>query len=169
LAVGDDLSMIAGEGPGLEPEGAPDRLAQQRLLKAGIPTCWVAIAPDGQVCYMQWLIAPLSNDRIAAQWGHLFPPLAKTEALLEGAYTSHAYRGKGIMAHAMARIAEQARAFGARWVNTFAGISNVASLKGCKKAGFAPYVRRADVWRLLMRRLAFEPLPDGTPYPFDVT
>jgi GNAT superfamily N-acetyltransferase len=161
--------MIDEAGPGLEPATLPDRLAQQWLLKAGMPTCWVAIAPDGKVCYMQWLIAPVSNDRIAAQWGDLFQPLAKDEALLEGAYTSHAYRGQGIMPHAMARIAEQAGAFGARWVNTFVGLSNVASLKGCKKAGFAPYVRRTDAWWLLLRRLSFVPLPDGTPYPFDVT
>ncbi|MFN2570051.1 MAG: GNAT family N-acetyltransferase [Gemmatimonadales bacterium] len=167
LQPGDDLAMLDIVGNGQSPELVPGLLAQQRLLHANIPTCWVAIAPDGRVCYMQWLIASKNNHRIRAQWGDLFPPLAADEALLEGAYTGAAYRGQGIMPHAMARIAEAARAFGARWVSTFVGDYNLASLKGCKKAGFVPYLKRVESWLLLRRTTEFTPLPTGTPYPFD--
>ena len=63
------------------------------------------------------------------------------------------------MAHAMARIAEEARCLGARWVVTFVGADNVASLKGCRKAGFSPYVERRESWRLFRRRVRCTPLP----------
>lgn len=153
LRPDDDLSMLADDRG--DPSKAFGRQAQRRLVAANIPTCWIAAAPDGKVCYMQWLMAPRENDRIRAQWGDLFPQLGPDEALLEGAYTDHAYRGQGIMAHAMSRIAEQAREFGARWVVTFVGKSNIASLKGCAKAGFVPYLERSESWRLLRRRVRF--------------
>ena len=157
LAPGDDLSMIAHDTG--DPATAYSRQSQRRLVAADIPTCWVAIAPDGKVCYMQWLISPADNHRMQAYWGDLFPRLRPDEALLEGAFTGDAYRGQGIMPHAMSRIAEQAGAFGARWVVTFVGEANIASLKGCKKAGFVPYVARTESWRLLTRRVRFAQLP----------
>jgi GNAT superfamily N-acetyltransferase len=169
LSPSDDLSMLSLESSKLDRAMTRGRSAQWRLVQANLPRCWVAIGPDGKVCYMQWLIAPSDNQRVAARWGDLFPQLEPDEALLEGAYTGDAYRGQGIMAYAMSCIAEQAREFGTRWVNTFVGVSNVASLKGCKKAGFMPYVRRTESWWLLHRRVRFERLPEGTPYPFDLT
>jgi GNAT superfamily N-acetyltransferase len=108
---------------------------------------------------MQWLILPRDNPRIRARWGDLFPPLGPDEALLEGAYTAETHRGRGIMAHAMARIAEQAQCLGARWAITFVGAGNLPSLKGCRKAGFAPYVERCESWRLFRRRVRCTPLP----------
>ena len=167
LESSDDLSILETATPGLSRPAVSGRLSQRRLIAANLPTCWVAIGPDGKVCYMQWLIAPKDNARIRALWGDLFPQLGAGEALLEGAYTGDAYRGQGIMAHAMSRIAEQAGEFGASWVHTFVGQSNVASLKGCKRAGFVPFQRRKEVWRLLRRTVEFAPVPEGTPYPFN--
>jgi len=158
LRSDDDLSILNIDEPGLTSQVLFERLSQRRLINAGLPTCWVAIAPDGKVCYMQWLVAASDNDRIRAQWNDLFPQLGPGEALLEGAFTGDAYRGQGIMAHAMSRIALAARDFGARWVHTFVGSTNTPSLKGCQKAGFVPFQQRSEVWRLLRRRVAFTPL-----------
>ena len=157
LAPGDDLSFL-DPAPGLAAHEARNRTAQRRLLAAGIPTCWVAVGPDDTPCYMQWLILPRDNARIRARWGDLFPALAPGEALLEGAYTAESHRGRGVMAHAMARIAEQARCLGARRVITFVGRDNVASLKGCSKAGFTPWTERQETWRLFRRRVRLAPL-----------
>ena len=110
------------------------------------------------VCYMQWLIAARDNARVHARWGGLFPELKPHEALLEGAYTAESHRGKGVMSHAMALIAEKARDFGAHHVLTFVDRKNVASLKGCEKAGFAPYIQRRETWSLFRRRVHFLPL-----------
>ena len=77
---------------------------------------------------------------------------------LEGAYTPEEYRGQGIMTGAMAQIAERGRVLEARWVITFVDEGNAASLKGCERAGFTPYVRRREAFRLFVRRVAFTPL-----------
>ncbi len=158
LRPDDDLSFIADD-PELPAQAAREHIDQRLLLNADIPTCWIAVDSDGTACYMQWLIAARDNARIQAWWGGLFPELRPDEALLEGAYTADSHRGKGIMAHAMALIAEQARDFGAQHVITFVVKDNIASLKGCERAGFAPYIDREDSWTLFS---SARPLP--TPY-----
>jgi RimJ/RimL family protein N-acetyltransferase len=133
-------------------------LATRRAhLEAGIPQCYVAVdARDGTPCYFQWLMGAQQNDKIQAHFGEgWFPVLKPDEAILENAYTPVAYRGKGIMSEAMARIAELARGLGSRYVMTFVEVNNIASLKGCQKAGFAPYLLRTEsrtCFHLLRRR-----------------
>lgn len=141
---------------------------RQDFLSASIPTCYVATTSDGDPCYIQWLMAPSHNNQIQAYFKGLFPILKQDEALLEYAYTLEKYRGQKIMPSAMAQFAEKAADFGARWVITFVGQDNIPALKGCKSAGFYPYLIRQERWRLFRRSLTFTPLPDGTPYPFDV-
>ena len=71
------------------------------------------------------------------------------------------------MAYAMALIAESAADLGVRSVVTFVGEDDIAALKGCKKAGFWPYTRRREIYRLGRRQVRYQPVPPGTPYPFD--
>lgn len=153
--------------PGSASDAEWIRRNQLRLVAARIPTCWIATDPDGAPCYMQWLITSTDNPRIRSQWRGVFPQLGPQEALLEGAYTPETHRGLGIMANAMARIAEKGRELGARWVITFVDAENVASLKGCKKAGFHPYVERRLTWRLGRRRVVFTPLPEGFRFDYE--
>ena len=153
----DDLSFLAAV-PGLDQPAAWGRLNQRRLLAANLPTCWIATEPDGTVCYMQWLLGAQDNARVQAQWGGLFPVLQQNEALLEGAYTAETHRGQGVMAHSMAKIAAAAQDLGAQYVITFVDHTNVPSLKGCEKAGFAPYVKRTERWLLFRRRVRFAPV-----------
>jgi GNAT superfamily N-acetyltransferase len=114
-------------------------------------------------CYVQWLLAPRDNALIAKLGG--FPQLADGEALLENAYTPPAYRGLGVMAAAMAQIAKRAGDFGASNVLTFVATDNIASLKGCQRAGFYPHLlhRRTRLGFGLVTRDRFETLPEGDP------
>jgi GNAT superfamily N-acetyltransferase len=155
LAEADDLSALDPEA-GLSADEAFARLVQRRLLRSGLQTCYVAIAPDGKPCYMQWIIPPTGNARLRAVFGNLYPVLGPEEALLEGAYTFDAYRGQGIMGAAMTQVAEQAARFGGRWVITFVDERNPASVKGCVRAGFAPYLKRYERFRLFFRKVTFE-------------
>ena len=164
LAETDDLSSLE-HTPGLPADEAFWRLAQRRLLQSGLRTCYVAIAPEGKPCYMQWVIPPAENDRVRAFFGNLYPVLAPGEALLEGAYTPDSYRGKGIMGAAMSEVAERAADFGARWVITFVDEHNPASIKGCVRAGFAPYLKRNESFRLFHRRVTFDQLRPGDSAP----
>lgn len=164
----DDLSFIDINRPGISSTTAFDCLHQINMLKAGIQICYLALDHNDQPCYMQWLIPSNENDKIQALFGDIFPRLEKDEALLEAAYTVEDRRGQGVMASAMAQIAERANELGVRQVITFVGEGHMASLKGCKKAGFVPYVRRREIYRLFRRKVTFTPLPEGTPYPFEL-
>lgn len=118
---------------------------------------------DGSPCYVQWLLKPAQNDFIRRL--NTFPLLKEDEALLENAYTPPSHRGLGIMSAAMALIAEQGATFGARSVMTFVGTDNIASLKGCQRAGFAPdmlYYRDDHLFGVI-RRNRYVPLPADDP------
>jgi GNAT superfamily N-acetyltransferase len=160
LSASDDLCALDSE-PGLSADEAFWRLGQRRLLESGLQTCYVAIAPENRPCYMQWVIPARENDRLKSVFGNLYPELAPDEALLEGAYTPQAYRGKGIMSAAMAQIAQRAAEHGARWVITFVDEQNEASLKGCLRAGFSPYLRRHEKFRVFHRAVSFVPIPSA--------
>lgn len=164
LSPSDDLSALDPRTPGISSEEMYWRLAQQRLLQSGLRTCYVAIGPDGKPCFMQWVVLSSDNDRLRSTFGNLYPTLAPDEALLEGAFTPETSRGLGVMSAAMAQIAQRAADGGARWVITFVDESNVASVKGCLRAGFAPYVKRREKFRLFRRQVSFASIqPDGTP------
>src|SRR5499427_2865686 len=144
----DDLSFIDINEPGVSSASALDRLHQINMLKAQIRTCYLALSPDGRPCYMQWLIPSSENDKIQAFYGDIFPRLNEDEALLEGAYTAEYCRGQGVMASAMARISDERYDPSSPQIITFVGERHIASLKGCKKAGFVPYVRRREIYSL---------------------
>jgi hypothetical protein len=121
--------------------------------------CFVATAPDGRACFLQWLFDHRDNAALAGHFGDSFPVLQRDEALLEGAYTPAPFRGLKIMPAAMARIAEHAAGPGARYVHTFVGTENLPSLKGCVRAGFSPHQWRVQRLRLFGRHTRFGPLP----------
>jgi len=152
---------------GVKTEGVLDRMQRIALLNAGVATCFVAASPQGEPCYMQWLIGRSENDKMQALFRGRFPILKDNEALLEGAFTVEKFRGMGIMAAAMSCIAEKATDIGARNVITFVSDDNVPSLKGCKRAGFYPYVVRKALWKFFRTRTVFAELPPGTPYAFE--
>ncbi len=167
LGPGEELDFLALDDTDLSDDAAHTILQQRRLLDSQVGTCWIAVDPDGRPAYMQCLILPEHNDRLGGLFGDLYPRLRPGQALLEGAYTPPDFRGKGIMAHAMALIAESATDLGVRSVVTFVGEDNIASLKGCKKAGFWPYTRRLEIYRYGRRQVRYAPIPPGTPYAFD--
>jgi hypothetical protein len=136
-------------------------------FEAGLATCYVATCGDGDVCYVQWLIDWSQNALLERAFAGLCPPLRPGEALLEWAYTFTKFRGRGIMADAMSQICNFGAAAGVRWILTFVDVDNVPSLRGCRSAGFRPYRRRIEQWRLLRCRASFESLREGARFPFE--
>ena len=134
-----------------------DRTQRERFLQLPIGTCYVAADGDADICYMQWLVGPDHNDVLAAHTN--LPRLEHGEALLENAFTPAAHRGKGIMSAAMAQIAAHGADLGARFVLTVVREANAASLKGCVRAGFEPYMLKLDGWRMLHRDIRYTDLP----------
>ena len=151
-----DIPILFGsDGEQLSGGAMRQRAMGLRMVKSGLRTCYVAVTDDNSPCYVQWLIGSTENDRVRALFGDRFPVLSSDEMLLEGAFTLEDWRGKGIMAAAMAQIAAKATDHGARWVITVVLTSNIPSIKGCKKAGFEPYLSRHDRWRCFKRRSTF--------------
>src|SRR3954453_4128523 len=74
LRPDDDLSFIA-DVPGLTPRAAQMRMDQRWLMSGDLPTPWVAVDPDGAVCFMTFLLTARDNEAIRARWGGLLPQL----------------------------------------------------------------------------------------------
>ena len=148
-------------------EAIKERARRKLFLREEIPTCYVAVTEGGHPTYMQWLMGPDQNDAIQSYFSGGFPILKHDEALLEFAFSLEKYRGMRVMQHAMAEIAMKGRDLGARFVLTFVKQDNIPSLKGCKHAGFFPYMIRVYRWRFFRRSSEFEMLPSNTPYFFD--
>jgi GNAT superfamily N-acetyltransferase len=155
-----DVSAVLDVDADLTADEKWDRATRRRLLEAGIGRPHVAVTADDEACYTQWLFTSDENDDIARHFGGIFPRLDEDTALLEGAFTPVAWRGKGVMSAAMSRIAERAAPLGARFVITFVGTDNPASLRGCHKAGFANYVLRTQRFRLGRQAVEFAAVDD---------
>ena len=166
----DVRPMIDSDLESLLPTGEGDHaekldVARRRAFVERCPQgCFVAIDQrDGAPCYMQWLIGAADNPFIRRMGG--FPQLQEQEALLENAYTPAKYRGLGIMSAAMALIAERGHDLGADYVLTFVDQHNIASLKGCQRAGFFPHLlhQKAQIGFGIFARDTFETLAEGDP------
>lgn len=163
-ASDSDLERILS-GSGVTDSGEQQELNARRSFAAKVDGgAYVAIDErNGTPCYVQWLLGPEKNGVIGEIGG--FPMLSEGEALLEDAYTPPSHRGLGIMSAAMALIAERGVDLGARRVITFVGVDNIASLKGCKKAGFYPYLEHTQTnWLFGIHSVdRFQPLPASDP------
>jgi hypothetical protein len=130
------------------------------ILRANIPTCYVAITASGEICYMQWLVEQSDLERFRPFFDGELGNLRKDEVLLEFAYTFEQFRGQKIMPAAMAAIAEKGLSSGARYAVTYVQKDNIAALKGCAAAGFSPYMIRDERWRIFSFKESFRTLPD---------
>jgi hypothetical protein len=151
--------------PGDIPAIVAERPRRLPALRANIPTCYVATAEDGSICYMQWLIQADQQDLLRPYFKGQLAGYENDTVLLEFAYTFLRFRGQGIMGAAMAEIAENALPLGARWAITYVNGGNVTSLKGCANAGFRPYMIRAEKWRGFRLSQCFRVADNALPYP----
>lgn len=125
-----------------------------------IPEAYVAVDKNGSIIYRQWLIGSQYNEEIAKFWDGRYPWLKDDEALSENLFTIPAFRGNGILSEALSRITVKARDFGANHAISFVDVNNIGSLRGCRNAGFYPYVLRREKWLLGKRTVTFPPLTE---------
>lgn len=159
----DDMPALLGLDGSMSARGPYVRMHRLNFAGRGVGRCYVAVTENGEPCYMQWLIPSSQNAEVKEYFHGIFPRLEPNEALLEYAFTPESHQRMGIMAAAMARIAERAREFDADRIVTFVDAENVAALKGCHRAGFQRHLIRRDRWRLFLRRVSFEVIPEGEP------
>jgi hypothetical protein len=150
--------------PGLTEKDKSDLLNRLEHVHAHIPTCYVAVTPNGVPVFIGWLMAHTENEKIQAYFNGIFPLLTPDAALLENVLTLVGFRRQGVMKAAVALIAERGTDIGAKRVIVFVEEHNIASLRGMKQVGFSPYVLRHEKWFLFHRTLTFTKLPENTPY-----
>ncbi len=167
IASAEDLSKVLSlSQPGLSLADQQAISVRMNHAAQDLGRAFVAIQADGHPCFIQWVLSKADNSRIATFFDGRFPPLKEGEALFENAFTPPAFRGLGIMPAAMSGIAESLGREGFHAGLTFVASDNIPSLKGCRLAGFHPYLLRRDISLLrgLFRRrkfLAADPIIDG--------
>lgn len=149
------------------PEILRARPGRLLILRANIPTCYLAVTASGEIGYMQWLIARSELERFKPFFDGELKDLTEDEVLLEFAYTFEGLRGQKIMGAAMAAIAEKGLLSGARFAITYVQKDNIPALKGCAAAGFFPYMIRVEKWRAFSFKESFRNLPKGAQSPFE--
>ena len=157
LQPGDDLSLIADE-PGLSEEVARHRADERWLLESDLPAPYVAVDPDGAVCFIAYLFTAEDNPAMQALWGPLAPRLEADEALVEGIFTSDRHRGLGVFMDAGTKILDQAREMGMRYALGFAGVKNLGTFKVAERAGWKRRYKREERWRLGRQSVRFTTL-----------
>lgn len=129
----------------------------RHLLESGLQTCYVGVTDDGPV-YMQFLVTADQNDRLAAIFGDLFPPLANDEGLLEFAFTLKEQRTRPVMPSVLVRLLEIAADEGITRVVTYVPSGHVNFVRFFLRLGFVPFAARIEKYRLLRRTIEFRPL-----------
>ena len=158
LKAADVPQILGTDDESLTPEEKWDRIRRRQLVESGAGAAYVAVTTEDVPCYVQWLFTHEDNGFVQTYFRGSFPVLSPDTALLENAFTPVAFRGQRIMSAAMSQIAEQAAPLGARYVVTFVGVDNVASIKGCNRAGFEIYTNRFEKWRGFRRSIEFQPV-----------
>ena len=156
--------------PGDFPAIVAERPRRLPVLLDNIPGGYVAVTETGELAFMIWLVFSREWPRFKRHFkGEIAEPLDSDECMLEFAYTFEKFRALGVMGAAMVMIAEEAVKLqpSVRWAYNYIRLSNEASLKGCRNAGFRPYLRREERWRAMRLRQKFVPLIPGSPFPFE--
>jgi RimJ/RimL family protein N-acetyltransferase len=134
-----------------------DVRVRQGLCDLGIETLHVARSADGAPMFVQWCISREQQRPLSAANPGYFRELASGQVLFEAGYTFPAFRRMGVMTDGLGQVLRFAAEAGAETVFTYVVADNLASLRGCGRAGFALDHVRVDRWRMGVRRSWFEP------------
>ena len=153
-----DVDKVFEHGQRKEVE--PDAVAyQEKILNSKAPEHYVAVDQEDNPAYIQCLVRSDASDQFKDEFGEYFPDVQPNEILMDGAFMSRAYMGKKIMPEALSRVSESGRDKKTTHAITLVEMDNTASLKGCYRAGFHPYLLREVRWRLFREDITYKPTP----------
>jgi len=148
---GEDLSML---------------LARRRLWDAGFTQAYVGVTEDNRLCYLGWIIDGATQRRhLIDFFAGTFPPIGRTEMLIEASWIPPWARGNGVMAPALNALARAGARPDTTRIITFVQDTNLASTIGVMRSGMAPYITRLEHWRLLRNSIEWlgAPAADDVP------
>jgi len=129
------------------------------LLKANIPTCYVAVTDDDIPCYRQWFMQPCDNDKIQAFFKYNFPILKEDDCIFERSHAIKKFRGLNLMPKVHYLMQKKALDLGYKWVVGCIPIENSLSLRGVLKSNGKPYKLQATKRRFFIRRTLYIDIP----------
>lgn len=134
------------------------RLVEKAWLMSGIKTCYVTETEEKSPCHLQWMIGPEENSRLLRFTGGGLPHMNDTDIILENAFTTEAYRRKGIEMWTVKQLLEKAVVCGATRVILFVRDTNTVTRKIVGRLGFVPYLEKTDRRFLFFRKITFKPI-----------
>jgi hypothetical protein len=133
-------------------------LVEKAWLMTGMKTCYVTETEDKTPCHLQWMIGPEENNRLSKFIGDSLPRISDKEVLLENAFTTEAYRRRGIEMWTVKQLLKKATARGAERVILFIRDTNTVTQKIVQRLGFVPYLEKMDRRFLFFRKINFQPI-----------
>lgn len=155
-----DLEYLVGEAGAdpTDPQDRADRRVQARIAaKLGTRCCYVADSDDGHPGFVQYLFMSDDNELFQATYSHTGPPLGDDEAMVEFLYVAPAARTMSFVTECMLLVIEQARAQGARSVQTWPNAGNRGALMASHLVGFRPFGVRHSRYRLFRKSTTYQP------------
>ena len=140
------------------PPDIKHRLVEKAWLMSGIKTCYVTETEEKIPCHLQWMIGPEENSRLLRFTGGGLPHMSDNDILLENAFTTEAYRRKGIEMWTVKQLLEKAVVCGAARVILFVRDTNTLTRKIVRRLGFVPYLEKTDRRILFLRKTTFQPI-----------
>jgi hypothetical protein len=130
-----------------------DLLQRKWFYDCGFHDCYVGRTADGgDLCYIQWLVSRKDESALNKGFQGRLPNLKEDEILVENAFTFKRYRGNGVYPSALVRLAEISRGKGFKRMLVYVKKDNIASLRGCEKAGFEVFERVPEVKFLFLTK-----------------
>ena len=128
------------------------------MAMSDIKTCYVTETEEKIPCHLQWMIGPEENSRLLRFTGGGLPPMSDSDMILENAFTTEAYRRKGIEMWTVKQLLEKAVVCGAARVILFVRDTNTVTRKIVERLGFVPYLEKTDRRFLFFRKITFQPI-----------
>ncbi len=136
------------------------RLVGKAWLMSGIKTCYVTETEEKIPCHLQWMIGPEENNRLLQFTGGGLPRISDNDVILENAFTTEAYRRRGIELWTVKQLLAKAVACGAGRVILFVRDTNTVTQKIVRRLGFVPYLEKTDRRFLFLRKITFQPISE---------
>jgi GNAT superfamily N-acetyltransferase len=143
------LEMAGSEGR----DSAYELIGRKLFYDSGFRDCYVARSVDtNELCFVEWMISQKDCQRLYRDFGNMLPRLERWDVWAENSYTFKKYRGKKVYPSVLVELADIARNKGFKRMLTYVRGDNIASMKGCEKAGFQVFGRVTEVKLLFSTR-----------------
>ncbi len=152
----DELAPKVFDFNGLGERDATYLERRKRIWEAGFENGFVAVDPEGEPAYLQWLIPPSQNAKIKEFFGPLFP-LDDSTLVVEGAWIPPKFRKENVMGEGLAKVTVAAfeASPDASAALCFPELQNKGAVRGSASGGYDIAKLRTDRWRLGRRTCTF--------------